>query len=202
MLVRVKQEHVNSHYGQNRTVSLLNKHYEIFNTELKAIHNRIAGECALCQSKSPFPKELPGTPILSSRFSERILIDLKKLGEMGYMMVVICHFTSFVWLRFLADKRATGVASFLLETVIPDVKNINKQRIDATKEAAAALSDSLRPGKASEETSERESATDVPMTVEAMGDFRKIVLEVNTSVCFYSPCFDLYITPKFTMHSI
>jgi len=106
-------------------------------------------------------------------------MDLKKLGQLGYMLVVVCHFTSFVWLTFLSDKRATGVANFLLDTVIPDIKSINKQRVEATKEAAA--DDGLHQVKASEDTSEEKSGSTsyVPITVEAMGEYRKTVLQVR-----------------------
>lgn len=134
-------------------------------------------------SKTPFPKEIPGTPILSSRFGERVLMDLKKLGTLGYCLVVVDHFTSYCWLGFLESKRAAGVAKFFVEAVAPDIKRIKEQRIEATKEAAAERADGVRtspsPTNDDEDANGKEPFT---MTLEAIGEYRKEVLEVRIEI--------------------
>lgn len=160
-------------------IALMNSRYEIHNQVLSDTCRRVAKECPLCMSRLPFPKEVPGTPILSSRFAERILTDLKKLGTLGYMLVVVCHFSTYCWLGFLSDKKAAGVANFLLDTVIPDIKDINTRRVMATREAAASVSQDVQPLRASDMPPEDNPTVGVPLTVEAMGEYRKNVLEVR-----------------------
>lgn len=57
-------------------------------------------------------------------FGERILVDLKQLPRGGYMIVAICHWSSYCWLKRLATEHVEGVASFLEEEVFHNIKEI------------------------------------------------------------------------------
>lgn len=114
-------------------------------------------------------------------------MDLKKLGDLGYMLVVVDHHTSYAWFGFLPDKRAEGVSKFFLETVVPDIKKIKEERVKATKEAAAARADAVRPSQSPEDAKEESNTKEAfPMTIEAIGEYRKAVLEVRSEAAWSS----------------
>ncbi|CAM9416055.1 unnamed protein product, partial [Ectocarpus fasciculatus] len=85
----------------------------------------------------------PHTPILSGDFGERVLVDLKDLGVMGYMIVAICHWSNYCWLGHLDSKHADGVAVFLTE-VFEEIREIRESwktaRMDAAKSSTGGQS--------------------------------------------------------------
>ena len=116
--------HARFHYGRDRALNELNRTYTLNNVYARELLSRIKEQCPSCHRRLDMPKNPPDTPITSMDFGERILVDLKQLPRGGYMIVAICHWSSYCWLGLIATKHADGVAKFLDEVVFADVKRI------------------------------------------------------------------------------
>lgn len=113
----------------------LNKELRIPNKEAKALLKDVKARCPHCESRGKAPKDMPHTPIFSAAFGERLVIDLKKIGTRGYLLVVIDHHTSYSWAKHLETKEADGVADFL-QVVFDEVETIRKSWREARAEAS------------------------------------------------------------------
>lgn len=99
---------------------------------------RARASCHECVHKKEFPKKPLDTPIISSSFGERILVDLKTLPKYGYMIVAVCHWSDYCCLGHLATKAGDGVAKFLGEVVFPDIDQIRDSWKTTHEESQAA----------------------------------------------------------------
>lgn len=129
------QVHERFHFGRDRALKKLNVEYLIPNKTAVRLLARVKVQCESCRLKTTMPKRFPNTPDMSMTFAERILVDLKPLGKMGYMIVAVCHWSKYYWLGYLHDKRAKGVAEFLSNAVVKEIEEVRSRR-SATREEA------------------------------------------------------------------
>lgn len=127
------QTHRNFHYGRDRALNEMNERYGIPNYIAKDLLARVKEQCHSCLSKAAFPRNPPTTPITSTDFGERILVDLKKLQQ-GYMIVSICHWSNYCWLGYLKEKSAVGVRDFLDKRVFEEIDKIRASWAEAHEE--------------------------------------------------------------------
>lgn len=106
----------------------------------------IKKHCTVCSRSIPVKQSVPLTPILSSGFAERFVIDLKQFAR-GYMVVCVDHYTNYVFLGFLKKEEAALVAEFLRERVFPEVERIIKgyDAVDAETTATSSGTGVSRP---------------------------------------------------------
>ncbi|CAN0472760.1 unnamed protein product, partial [Ectocarpus sp. 12 AP-2014] len=132
------QIHQEFHGGRERARQMANLRYIIPRPILDDFLKRARASCHECVHKNQFPKKPPDTPIISSSFGERILVDLKTLPKYGYMIVAVCHWSGYCWLGHLATKAGDGVAKFLGEVVFPDIDQIRDSWKTTHEESQAA----------------------------------------------------------------
>lgn len=72
--------------------------------------------------------------IVSEHFGERILVDCKTLEGVGYLVVAVDHFTTYVWATFVRRKTASPIADFV-EAVWKDVTEIRAKSPKRSKVA-------------------------------------------------------------------
>ena len=107
------------HGGRDRMLKHLNQKYANITTEAVELFKSY---CIVCQEKRKRPKTtgVVVKPILSREFNSRGQVDLIDMqsapqGRFKWIMVYQCHLTKFVILRPLSSKRASEVASQLLD---------------------------------------------------------------------------------------
>lgn len=116
-----------SHYGLGRQLAAVNDKYRINNDRFKIVLMRVAEQCDVCNAGKSIPKALPRFPIASSRFGERVGMDLKQLLDIEYCLTVVDHFTNLTWLGCVPTKHQEGIIDFFFGEVVPDVKRIQRE---------------------------------------------------------------------------
>lgn len=182
------QLHSTFHFGRDRALEKLNATYLVHNESAESLLTRAKAQCPVCCHNKAMPPNPPHTPIISADFGERILIDLKNLGVMGYIVVAICHWSNWCRLGHILSKTADEVTDFLL-TVFAEVEEIRGNWKAAQAKAAAERDGGgpSRPVNKSELDSIRSDRT----TIISLRDERENELKVK-----YRPCLTGHINHR------
>lgn len=122
-----RQEHEKTHSGERAALSDLHATYtiptELAHEKLRAVKRG----CNACRLQQTVPKSSPASYIISDFFGERILVDCKTLYKVGYLVVAVDHFATYVWSTFVKRKFAKPIAAFVAR-VFGDVDKIRAGR--------------------------------------------------------------------------
>ena len=123
---KIQARHERGHDGQRRMRDLADD-YVIYNFEAKLAG--VCGDgCKVCSRFVPPPKAPPQAIITRSKL-EIVMFDLSKFpypDEDGYevFMLVVDHFSKYMWFYPLKDKGEEGVNAALRDLFGPDGKNL------------------------------------------------------------------------------